>query len=161
MYMTFYGKSRVAPEVEAHIHESPASMTVPLTILAIGSVAAGWLGTPRLWGMSGWFRGFEQCLEPAFASAPVAAPNGGAHDASTEGILMGVSIALAIMGIVVARYCYHISPQITGMIQAKCGPIHRTLINKWYVDELYDFFFVNGFAKGGGRVLGAFDREVI
>ncbi|MBZ5586541.1 MAG: NADH-quinone oxidoreductase subunit L, partial [Acidobacteriia bacterium] len=49
MNMTFYGKSRVAPEKLAHIHESPAPMTVPLTILAIGSVFAGWLGTPKLW----------------------------------------------------------------------------------------------------------------
>ncbi len=52
MNMTFYGKSRVAPEVAAHIHESPASMTVPLTLLAIGSVLAGWLGTPKLWNLS-------------------------------------------------------------------------------------------------------------
>ena len=49
MYMTFYGKSRVEPEVAAHIHESPASMTVPLIALAAGSVLAGWLGVPKLW----------------------------------------------------------------------------------------------------------------
>jgi NADH-quinone oxidoreductase subunit L len=40
-------------------------------------------------------------------------------------------------------------------------PLHSVLLNKWYVDELYDFLFVNGFAKGGGRVLGAFDRNVV
>src|SRR5664280_1387813 len=45
MNMTFYGKSHVAPEVSKHVHESPATMTVPLTLLAIGSVLAGWLGT--------------------------------------------------------------------------------------------------------------------
>ncbi len=161
MHMTFYGKSRVAPEVEAHIHESPATMTVPLTVLAAGSVLAGWIGTPRLWGMSGWFRGFEQWLEPSFASAAVEAAKEGAHDASTEGILMGVSIALALIGIGIARYCYHLRPEIPGAIEARCGPIYRTLSNKWYVDELYDFLFVNGFAKGGGTVCSAFDRNVI
>src|SRR5450432_1935234 len=46
MNMTFYGKSRVSPEAASHIHESPASMTVPLTVLAMGSVLAGWLGVP-------------------------------------------------------------------------------------------------------------------
>ncbi|HLN04323.1 MAG TPA: NADH-quinone oxidoreductase subunit L [Bryobacteraceae bacterium] len=161
MYMTFYGKSRVAPEVEAHIHESPASMTVPLTALAVGSVLVGWLGTPKLWGFTGWFHGFEQWLEPSFASAAVEAAKEGAHDASTEGILMAVSVALAVIGIFIARYCYHIRPEIPGAIEARFGPIHRTLLNKWYVDELYDVLFVNGFAKGGGRVLGAFDRNVI
>jgi len=161
MNMTFYGKSRVAPEVEAHIHESPASMTIPLSALALGSVLAGWIGTPKLWGMSGWFRGFEQWLEPAFASAAIEAAQEGAHDASTEWILMAVSVAFALIGIAVARYCYHIRPEIPGAIEARCGPIHRVLLNKWYVDEFYNFLFVDGFAKGGGRVFGAFDRNVV
>jgi len=161
MNMTFYGKSRVAPEVEAHIHESPASMTIPLSALALGSVLAGWIGTPKLWGMSGWFRGFEQWLEPAFASAAIEAAQEGAHDASTEWILMAVSVAFALIGIAVARYCYHIRPEIPGAIEARCGPIHRVLLNKWYVDELYNFLFVDGFAKGGGRALGEFDRNVV
>src|SRR5271169_5981508 len=52
MNMTFYGKSHVAPEKVAHIHESPAAMTVPLTALAVGSVLVGWLGTPKLWGFT-------------------------------------------------------------------------------------------------------------
>src|SRR5579884_3312564 len=43
MNMTFYGKSRVAPEVASHIHESPATMTIPLILLAVGGVFAGWL----------------------------------------------------------------------------------------------------------------------
>src|SRR5271157_5127371 len=59
MNMTFYGKSRVTPEVESHIHESPATMTIPLSLLALGSLLAGWIGTPKLWAMTGWFRGFE------------------------------------------------------------------------------------------------------
>src|SRR5579864_5628018 len=51
MNMTFYGKSRVSPEAAAHIHESPLSMTVPLMLLAVGSVLAGWLGIPKLWAV--------------------------------------------------------------------------------------------------------------
>jgi NADH-quinone oxidoreductase subunit L len=161
MNMTFYGKSRVAPEVESHIHESPATMTVPLSVLALGSVLAGWIGTPKLWGMSGWFRGFEQWLEPAFASAAIEAAHEGAHDASTEWILMGVSVAVALAGIIIARYFYHHRPEIPERIEAGAGTAHRVLLNKWYVDEIYDFLFVNGFAKGGGTVLGAFDRNVV
>jgi NADH-quinone oxidoreductase subunit L len=161
MNMTFYGKAREAPEVEAHIHESPAAMTVPLSVLALGSVLAGWIGTPKLWGMTGWFRGFEQWLEPAFASAAVEAAQEGAHDASREWILMSVSVAVAIIGIVVARYFYHRHPTIPDTLEGRLRPLHGLLLNKWYVDEVYDFLFVNGFAKGGGRVLGSFDRNVI
>ncbi len=161
MNLTFYGKSRVAPEVEAHIHESPATMTVPLTVLAVGSILAGWIGTPKLWGLSGWFHGFEQWLEPAFASAAVEAAHEGANDASTEWILMTVSVALAIIGISIARYWYHHRPHVPDKIEATFKPLYGLLLNKWYVDEFYDFLFVNGFAKGGGTVLGVFDRNVI
>jgi NADH-quinone oxidoreductase subunit L len=161
MNMTFYGKSRAKPEVAAHIHESPASMTVPLVLLAAGSVLAGWLGTPKLWNLGEHFRGFERWLEPAFASAAVEATKEGQHSASVEWTLMGLSVAVAIIGILLARYLYCIKTDIPTRIRARCGPLHTLLYNKWYVDELYDFLFVNGLGKGGGRVCGEFDRRVV
>ncbi len=162
MNMTFYGKSRVSKEVESHIHESPVSMTGPLTVLAIGSVLGGWLGVPKLWTLfgEGW-RSFESWLAPAFASAAAEATREGAHDASTEWILMGVSVAIAIIGITVARYFYHHKPEIPDSLEKSLKPLHGLLYNKWYVDEVYDFLFVNGLCKGGGLVLGAFDRNVV
>ena len=161
MNMTFYGKSRVKPEVAAHIHESPASMTVPLMLLAAGSVLAGWLGTPKLWNLGESFRGFERWLEPAFASAAIEAAKEGEHAASIEWILMGLSVAFAVIGIVVARCFYHHKPEIPDTLEKQLKPLHGLLYNKWYVDEVYDFLFVNGLCKGGGRVLGAFDRDVV
>jgi len=161
MNLTFYGKSRVNPEVEAHIHESPASMTVPLTVLAIGSALAGWLGTPRLWNLGENFHAFETWLAPAFASAAVEAAKEGEHGASLEWILMGFSVAFAVIGIVAARYAYHHKPQVADTLEKALKPLHGLLYNKWYVDEIYDFLFVNGLGKGGGRVLGAFDRTIV
>jgi len=161
MNLTFYGKSRVKPEVLAHVHESPAAMTVPLTLLAIGSVLAGWLGTPKLWNLGENFRAFEKWLEPAFASAAVEAAKEGEHAASIEWILMGVSVAIAIIGITVARWFYHHKPEIPDSLEKQLKPLHGLLYNKWYVDEIYDFLFVNGMGKGGGRVLGAFDRTIV
>jgi NADH-quinone oxidoreductase subunit L len=136
-------------------------MTVPLAVLAVGSVLAGWMGTPRVWSLPESFRTFERWLEPAFASAAVEAAHEGAHDASIEWILMAVSVALALMGISIARYFYHYHPEIPDTLEGKLKPLHGVLLNKWYVDEIYDFLFINGFAKGGGRMLGAFDRNVI
>jgi len=161
MNMTFYGKSRVAPEVAAHIHESPATMTVPLVLLAGGGVFAGWLAVPHAWSLFERFHGFEHWLEPAFASAAVEAAGGGAHDASTEWILMGISVAVAIIGIVVARYFYYHKPHIPDTLEKSLKPLHGLLYNKYYVDEIYSFLFVNGLGKGGGEALGAFDRNVV
>ena len=162
MNMTFYGKSRVSPEAASHIHESPASMTVPLTVLAMGSVLAGWLGVPKLWVLFGEnFRGFERWLEPSFASAAVVAAQEGAHDASVEWTLMGLSVAIAIIGIVVARYFYVSRPEIPDSIEKSVKPLHKLLYAKWYVDEIYDYLFVDGLCKRGGLLLGAFDRNVV
>ena len=161
MNMTFYGKSRVAPEVAKHIHESPFAMTGPLSILAFGSVAAGWLGTPQLWNLPEAFRSFESWLAPVFASPLVKAAGEAGHDTSMEWTLMGVSVLVAVIGIYVARVLYHQKPEIPGRIEARFQPLHTVLYNKWYVDEIYDFLFVDGLCKGGGLALGAFDRNVV
>jgi NADH-quinone oxidoreductase subunit L len=163
MNMTFYGKSRVSAEAEKHLHESPASMTVPLTVLAVGSVLAGWLGTPKLWNLSESFRAFEIWLEPVFnpGEAAGAVHEAAGHSASTEWALMGLSVAIAIIGIGVARYLYCIRTEIPDRIQAAFPGLHRVLYNKWYVDEIYDFLFVDGLVKRGGLLLGAFDRGVV
>jgi NADH-quinone oxidoreductase subunit L len=166
MYMTFYGKSRVAPEVAAHIHESPASMTIPLQVLALGSILAGWIGVPKIWTVfPEKMRLFEAWLAPVFANEAVhgAAEEAGhaTHDVGLEWLLMGVSIAIAVAGIFIARVFYHIKPEIPESLGAKFPRGHKVLLNKWYLDEIYDFLFVNGLSKGGGRLLGAFDRNVV
>jgi NADH-quinone oxidoreductase subunit L len=166
MYMTFYGKSRVAPEVAANIHESPPSMTVPLQVLAVGSVVAGWIGIPKIWTVfPEKIRLFEAWLAPVFTTEAGHAAAEGAehasHDVGLEWFLMGVSIAIAIIGIIVARVFYHIKPEIPESLGAKFPRGHKILLNKWYLDEIYDFLFVNGLSKGGGLLLGAFDRNAV
>jgi NADH-quinone oxidoreductase subunit L len=162
MYLTFYGESRVAPEVASHVHESPVSMTGPLTVLAIGSVFAGWLGVPKLWTVFGEnFRGFEHWLEPVFATAAVEAVKEGEHSASIEWTLMFTSIGIAAAGILIARYFYLVKPDIPVRIGARFPRGLRILSNKWYVDEFYEAVFVNGLCKRGGLLMGAFDRNVV
>jgi NADH-quinone oxidoreductase subunit L len=56
---------------------------------------------------------------------------------------------------------YNDKPEIPESLEAKLPGLHKTLLNKWYLDEIYDFLFVNGLCKGGGRLLGVFDRNVI
>jgi NADH-quinone oxidoreductase subunit L len=161
MNMTFYGKSHVSPEAARHIHESPAVMTVPLAVLAAGSALVGWLGTPKLWNLPVVFRSFETWLEPVFANPALHAAHEGGHDTSTEWLLMGLSVTVAVCGILLARYFYHTRPEIPDALEESLRPAHTLLYNKWYVDELYDFLFVNGLCKGGGRAMAKFDLAVI
>jgi len=164
MYMTFYGESRVKPEV--HVHESPAAMTGVLSVLAAGSVLAGWMGVPKLWTIFGeGFRTFEAWLEPVFASGAhegaTEAAHEAAHSAGTEWTLMLLSVAIASAGILIAKYFYVAKPGIPESISARVPALHRTLSNKWYLDEIYEFLFVEGLCKRGGLLLGAFDRNVV
>jgi NADH-quinone oxidoreductase subunit L len=135
-------------------------MTVPLAVLAIGSVFAGWVGVPKVWHFPESFQAFEHWLAPVFASARPAAQEG-MHDVTIEWILMAVSVAIAIVGIAVARYFYHVRPEIPDSLEQGLKPLHTLLYNKWYVDEIYDFLFVNGLSKGGGKAMAIFDQKVI
>src|SRR4030066_1979253 len=70
VFLTFFGPSRMAPEVEKHVHESPYSMTVPLMLLAVLSVAGGWIGIPEALG---GHNDFEAWLSPVFGRAAAGA----------------------------------------------------------------------------------------
>jgi NADH-quinone oxidoreductase subunit L len=116
---------------------------------------------PKLWTAFGdSFRSFEHWLEPVFPPAVEAAKEG-AHGASLEWSLMGLSVAVALIGIAIARYFYHYKPEIPDHVAKSFKPLHTLLYNKWYVDEIYDFLFVDGMCKGGGLALGSFDRNVV
>jgi NADH-quinone oxidoreductase subunit L len=163
MFMTFYGTSRVEPKAAAHIHESPKVMTVPLMVLAAGSVLAGWIGVPKLWSAFGdGFRVFEHWLAPVVSGeAAHAVAEHAHHDTSVEWLLMGLSVAIALAGIALARHLYIVKPASADAFARLSGPLYGWALNKWSVDEAYDFLFVNGLAKGGGTVLGSFDKHVV
>ena len=156
MNMTFYGKSRVQPEVRRHIHESPASMTVPLTLLAIGSVLAGWLGTPKLWNLP---RDLPRVRTLAGAGVRIEpAAESGARRPREYVHRMDADVAVGA-----DRHHRHLrgplssittSPTSPTRIETSFKPLHALLYNKWYVDEIYDFLFVNGLCKGGGLAAG-------
>jgi NADH-quinone oxidoreductase subunit L len=158
VFLTFFGESRVPPEVEHHIHESPRSMTVPLILLALLSVVGGWIGWPESLGGSDHFAKF---LDPVIARhAEVIAAVPEATQRMTEWELMGVSVLVALIGIGLAWYFYLRRPAIPEAVAEKSGGLYDLIYNKYYIDQLYDAMFVNR-TKDLGTTLGAFDRDVI
>jgi NADH-quinone oxidoreductase subunit L len=152
IYLTFWSPSRVTShEVEHHIHESPKSMTVPLVILAFFSITAGYLGvSPSLGGSNH----FEKFLEPVFANAAEAPPAGESGPGLTEYLLMGLSVAAAGVGWFLASRAYgNAGKGYTEPIAAAAPPVYNTLLNKYYVDEGYDYF-ATGRRKLGDVRLG-------
>ncbi len=163
LFMTFFGESRVDPEVEAHIHESPKSMTVPLMILAAGAVVAGYVGLPP-WILEGGNM-IEHFLEPVFE--PVVAVTEAAHHSLLfEAGMAAFSVGIAFIGFFIAysMYCKKTDrgalSERPGQLAAQYKTAYQTLLSKYYVDELYDFLFVNR-AKDAGDGLWTFDAKVV
>ncbi|HEX9044283.1 MAG TPA: NADH-quinone oxidoreductase subunit L [Candidatus Limnocylindrales bacterium] len=166
MGLTFWGRSRVDPAVEPHIHESPRSMTFPLVVLAIASIVLGMaLGLP--YGGST----IAHWLDPVFKATIEA--SGHAEEAfalfGIDGVLILLSVVVAAVGVVLAWWLFGVS--IPGLrhdsdlervsaISARAPFLYRASLNKWWFDELNDLLFI----RIGGRVaafLWWFDVHVI
>jgi NADH-quinone oxidoreductase subunit L len=159
LFLTFFGESRVDHHTEAHIHESPKVMTIPLMVLALGSLFVGYIGLPAWLGGSA----FEHWLSPVFAPVQVAAAGAAEehhHSAALEIGMAAVSVAIAFIGFLVAYFAYYKKSDLPERVSAKAQVVYTALMNKWYVDELYDFLFVHR-AKDLGRGLWRFDGNVV
>jgi len=163
-------------------HESPRTMTLPLQALAVGAVIAGFVGIPAALGGS---NEIEHFLEPSFtaehvisdsglrtadsaASTEIRNPQSEIHNEEGEahvsrGVeigLMGFSVLIALAGIGLAWKFYVTSPEISERMAERFAGAHRTLSNKYYVDELYNATVVSG-TFGAGKGLWTFDRNVV
>jgi len=150
-YLTFYGRSRMDHHRVEHVHESPMSMIGPLVVLAGLSVVGGFPGVPP---ENGWFHHF---LHPS-----VAAGAAEEHGVSLGLVvsLMGVATVIALAGWGLAHYLYRIRPEAANQWAGKAPAVYTTLLNKYYVDELYDLLVVEP-TKKLGQVWDWFDRTII
>jgi NADH-quinone oxidoreductase subunit L len=159
IFMTFHGSSRVDPEAEHHIHESPKSMLVPLVILAVLSIVGGWLSWPEIFGGNSHFIHFLSTVVAVPHEARME-PSKGPGSQHGELFLMALSEGLVVLGILFAWFLYVKRTDLPEKIARGFGGFYRLVYNKYYVDQLYDSLFVNR-AKDLGLALGAFDRNVI
>jgi NADH-quinone oxidoreductase subunit L len=157
LFMTFFGESRVDHHTEHHIHESPKSMIVPLVILAIGSIFAGYIGAPAWLGGN---EAFDRFLEPVFEPLPIPHAPPVEFSRMAEAGMAAVSVAIALIGFSLAyfKYCKRTWEQEREVRQY--GPLFSVLLNKWHIDELYDALFVNR-AKDSGKALWRFDSNIV
>jgi NADH-quinone oxidoreductase subunit L len=133
--LTFHGTPRADHHTMEHVHESPMVMLVPLIVLAIGAVVAGYAFYP-------YFVGHDQ--EQFWAgSIHTAAHNEVLHHAHDlpEWVPLAPTV-LGIAGIALAYVLYMFAPSIPGRLAARFAGLYRFLLNKWYFDELYDAIFV-------------------
>ena len=145
--LTFEGKSRVPDKEKDHIHESPATMTIPLMILAFLSIAGGYMGVPEFMGELVGIH--ESNLFDRFVSSSITMDNfiSAGHHLFSHSTLIVFSISVALVGIAAACYFYYFKPSLPGKIASNktIEPLYEGSLNKWYVDELYNYVFVQPF----------------
>ncbi len=160
--MTFYGEYRGPKQTWDHVHESPATMTVPLWILATGAVFAGWWGIPKF--LPPHVNNFDRFLEPILVKLPAdwtPHPHEASH--SLEWTLMLTSVAIAAAGIALgcALYSGAFPFAVPEKVAAAFPRAYRWVRDKYYVDEAYEAVFVEGMGKKGGRLLWELDARVV
>jgi NADH-quinone oxidoreductase subunit L len=135
MFLTFHGEPRAPREIMSHVHESPNVMLVPLYLLALGSIAAGFVfrdyfighDEALFWGTS-LYRAPENKIIEEMHHVPEIV-----GWAPTIGMVVGFALS----------YLFYIRrTDLPAKLAATHEPLYRFLLNKWYFDELYDFLFV-------------------
>jgi NADH-quinone oxidoreductase subunit L len=181
MFMTFHGEERFRAHAddEGHVanghdhgdgheqgdghggtpRESPLVVTIPLVLLAIPSVYAGWAYIqPLLYG--GFFGDSIVVLPPHTGLAELGKEFHGAlemvvHAPST------LPFWFAVAGVVTAWYLYHRRPELPALIAARIKPVYTVLLNKYYFDEAYQVLFADGARRLGTGLWKFGDLAVI
>jgi NADH-quinone oxidoreductase subunit L len=130
-YLTFLGESR---SHDAHPHESPWSMLGPLVILALLSIGGGWVGMEN----------FSAFLKPSVGLKSLEGSS------ALEIPLMGVAVAIALLGWLIAHLFYKVKPSQPAQLAAALPGGYKLLLNKYFVDEFYGYTVIKpllGFSK--------------
>jgi len=138
MLYTFHGPNRTGEQEQQHLHEAPWIMTGPLLLLGVLSAAGGVINIPELYHGNAWLHHWLEPITQASTPLLPAVP----LSTSTEWLLVGIAVAVAIAGIVGAWQL--LKPE--ALVPAPKAPeergFARLLRNKWYVDEIYDALIV-------------------
>jgi NADH-quinone oxidoreductase subunit L len=170
VFLAFWGEGRMDAETARHVHESPRVMTVPLVVLSVLSVVGGWVGIPKVLSLGADLNGFEHYLAPVFESGGKAAEGAGeaaagaaegAHGAAgLELGLMALALGVVVAGIFLARRFYLQRPEVPARLAARFPVVARLLVNKYYVDELYEAAVVGPYRRLCD-LFDEFDKRVV
>jgi NADH-quinone oxidoreductase subunit L len=158
-YLTFEGKERYENHAH-HPHESSPLMTIPLWILAALAIVGGYVGLPAVIG-----HGHYNFITNNWLSNPDARViyNRELHaDLTTEWILIGLSIGIALVGVLASWNLYK-KNDLAGdnKVKGLLGGLYNVMANKFYVDELYNAVFIRSFVWLADNVVMPFDQKGI
>jgi NADH-quinone oxidoreductase subunit L len=155
LFMTFHGKPRADQHTMEHVHESPPVMLLPLLILFAGAIGAGYVGYELLGMVKGDYAFWRGALMVLDENNTVKAAHHVPHWVPLA------PLAAAISGIVLAWLFYIAFPGVPAKLARNFGALYRFLLNKWWIDELYDAVFVRPAKSLGTWLWRSVDIKII
>jgi NADH-quinone oxidoreductase subunit L len=157
LFLTFYGKPRMDEHTRKHLHESPAVVVIPLVMLAIPSLAAGWIYIkPMLFG--NFFGDAIKVLPQHNVLAQIHFDGIGPFIAHG---LQSAPFILAVLGFGLAWLLYLREPHLPDMIRDRVKPIYNLLVRKYGFDEFNQKVFAGGARFVGGLLWRIGDVKII
>ncbi|QLF70114.1 NADH-quinone oxidoreductase subunit L [Peteryoungia desertarenae] len=144
-FLTFFGKPRASADVMHHVHESPQVMLIPLYVLSIGALVAGFIFKEYFFGHH-----YDEFWRGVLFTLPTNTVVEDFHNVP-KWVKWSPFVAMAL-GFVTAWYMYIKNPAAPKKLAEQQWVLYNFLLNKWYFDELYDFLFVRP-SKALGRFL--------
>ena len=148
-FLVFHGKPRMDDHTREHLHESPWVVTLPLILLAIPSVVAGFWIDPIVFG--DFFNGVIYVSPEHTGLATVDAHYHGPVSFVLHAF-QGPAIYLAIAGVATAWYVYMKKPELADNVRQRFNGLYTVLVNKYYADDVNEVVFAGG-ARGVGQLL--------
>ena len=145
-FLVFHGEPRMDAHTREHLHESPWVVTLPLVLLAIPSVIAGYLIDPVVFG--NYFEGVIHVLPQHDVIGEMAEHFHGPFSFVLHA-LSGPAVYLAAAGVFTAWYIYMKNPSIADNIVNRFPRVHNLLLNKYHADDINQTVFAGG-ARGAG-----------
>jgi len=155
MCLTFWGSSRVDSKVLSKVHESPPNMTIPLIVLAALSLVGGYIGIPEVLSHGHIPNGLHGWLHHTLSDAPLKIEH------SMELGLMALSVAAAAMGTFAAIGLYLKRPALVEELAARFKLAYKLLYNKYFIDEIYNSFIIQGAIRSGRALWEVMDAELV
>jgi len=153
LFLTFFGELRAAEQARRHLHESPPVMTVPLVALGILAAVGGYVGLPEGVGWGDKFGEFLHGVLVSFAGHHLAA--------GTQILLTGCSVGVALLGLLVAYFCYIVQPGLPVLVAYRLSGLYKVLAGKYFVDEAYDLVIVRPYFKLANLAWRIFDVGIV
>ncbi len=155
LFLTFHGKTRADSHSYSHAHESPLTMLIPLLVLAIGSVLAGYVGANilKMVSTNGFFTSaITVSLDKFFIYDEI-------HHISSA--IKSIPLILGVVAIILAYWFYVLNPKIPQMLSKKLSLLYKLSFNKWYFDEFYENVLINPARKLGNFLWKNIDIKII